>query len=254
MFSLHVCCLLDVFFSYVRHVSPAFHVGVSDEVKLFLFHRFWSCFVSLRHYFLKHSFFASLFPASYYRGLSLLVSCISLAFGFAWIMAVAQRVNPALIFPATLKATELTDGRTELTAVEASRHALPHREVWRLGWCGGTRCQTIITFTRFRVTTAMQQEPSPWCCTLEPLLFCVYEYLRTLWRHWMPQSDVSAAVLLMFVSMFIPWRLIAKCNIGIQKCVGVSECVKKVLESAFVHEYQLCRALFPDRETGKQEL
>lgn len=50
---------------------------------------------------------------------------------FAWIMAVVQRVNQAVIFPATLKATELTDSHTDSCGSLTTRCHIVNCEDWR---------------------------------------------------------------------------------------------------------------------------
>lgn len=174
---------------------------------------------------------------------------------FAWIMAVVQRVNQAVIFPATLKATELTDSHTDSCGSLTTRCHIVNCEDWRdvmahdakpsshlphflrpEGSSGSLRPDVVHeNLHLLSLMSLWECCGGTGCCKMMPALkFC---------------QDLSACVYL------VSWGPRAKLVFS-----SVSVCHsdwiglgygKKVLESAFVHEYQLCRALFcSDRETG----
>lgn len=139
---------------------------------------------------------------------------------FAWMMAVVQRVNRAVIFPATLKATELTDSHTDSCGSLTTRAATSWTVRTGVMWWRMMPSHHHI----YQISCDQREAAGAFALMLsvKTFIFCGYESLRMLWGHRMLQNDAGAAVLPRFVSMCIPCRLRAKSKIGIQQCVGLS--------------------------------
>lgn len=161
-------------------------------------------------------------------------------------MAVVQRVNPALISPARLKATELTDSHTDS--------------------CGSlsTRTATSWTCDDWRDVAAHDAKPSShlpessWpegcisgCFSGKPPFVCV---LMSIWESCGGTAGCKMMAALQFCQDLSACLYLGgwwpRAKIGIRRCWLVchsvwidSGYVKKPLESAFVHEYQLCGPL-----------
>lgn len=138
-----------------------------------------------------------------------------------------------------------------VTAVDASRHALPHRELWRLAWCRGSWCQTVITSTRFLLTREIKQEPSSLMFHTKTFYVCVCLWVFDNAVKALDAAKCQHCTFVEICQHVYTTATDSKEQKLVFSCVLVCRSVwidlwwaKKVLASVLVHEYQLYRPLF----------